>query len=93
LEFIYLFTQLNISTIYCSSASSSRTLIAVPQRNVKLDNIYNSDFVQESLSPTSCHASSWLPFSVNVQSRFDRSLCGLIAHKMFVQLHLPFKLI
>lgn len=71
------------------SASSSRTLITKSEADGQHNNAYDSDFSQESLSPTSCHASPWLSHSANVQSPPDPSLYALIPHEMCVSPILP----
>ena len=87
-----------IPAIQAVSASSSRTKTptTITTTTIKdeeeLDNIYDSDFSQGSLSPTSCYAGSWLSSSA-IQSPPDPSLYALIPHEMFVSPTLPANLI
>lgn len=71
----------------------SRAPIPAPQAQAEdqQDNIYDSDFTQGSLSPTDCHATSWLPHSIAVHppSPPGPSLCALIPHEMLIPPTLP----
>jgi hypothetical protein len=71
----------------------SRAPIAASQAQAEnqQDNIYDSDFTQGSLSPTDCHATSWLPQSTAVHPPLspDHSLFALIPHEMIIPPTLP----
>lgn len=66
-----------------NSAGSSRAPQAPPistsQTEDQLNNIYDSDFTQGSLSPTSCHAGP----AIHPPPPPDPSLFALIPHEMF----------
>ena len=81
------------------SASSSRartpTTTTISKADEQLDNIYDSDFSQGSLSPTSCYIGSWLSYSAaqSPPPPPDPSLYALIPHEMFVSPTLPANMI
>ena len=70
---------------------SSRAPIIPSQTEDQLDNIYDSDFTQGSLSPTSCHA-SFRPTAATHPSpspSFNPSLYALIPNEMLIPPTLP----
>jgi len=62
----------------------------IPQAKDQLDNIYDSDFTQGTLSPTSHYTGLWLPYSDTVYTPpSNPSLYALIPKEMFVAPVLP----
>ncbi len=65
--------------------------MSTSQTEDQLNNIYDSDFTQGSLSPTSYHASSWRSHPTAIQPPLlpDPSLYALIPHEMLIPPALP----
>ena len=68
--------------------TSCRAPISSSSAEDQLDNIYDSDFTQGSLSSTSCHADSW-PTAIHPSSPPDPSLYALIPNEMLNPPTLP----
>lgn len=68
---------------------SSRAPISTSQTDDQLDNIYDSDFTQGSLSPTSCHASLWPTAATRPPPSPNPSLYALIPNEMLIPPTLP----
>jgi hypothetical protein len=76
-----------------TTASTSKTATAASSEE-HLDNIYDSDFSQASLSPTSFHAGSALSYAASVDSPPpDPALYTLIPPEMLTAPILPFDMI
>jgi len=78
------------------SAVSSKAPISTSQTTEdQIDNTYDSDFTQGSLSPTSCHASLWLshPAAAHPPAHPDPSLYAIIPHEMLIPPTLPLDLL
>jgi hypothetical protein len=95
---VYLFVSQPVIPVTQAFSASSRirtpttTIISKDSKDDDhLDNIYDSDFSQGSLSPTSCYAGPWLSSSA-IQPP-NPSLYALIPHEMFVSPILPANMI
>jgi len=76
-------------TTHASTASPSKSLLSVSQAKDQLDNIYDSDFTQGTLSPTSHYGGPWFSHSDAVHTPLNPSLYALIPKEMFVAPMLP----